>query len=225
MTTDTPSTTTSTTTTATTTSTAVPVSPHKQPETPLRLAVVVGSVREGRYGPTVADWFVRQAEPRTDVHVDLVDLAETPLGSASPSPAPSSPEVAASLAALTPRLAAADAFVVVTPEYNHSFPAPLKNAIDWHGAEWQAKPVGFVSYGGLSGGLRAVEHLRQVFAELHAVTVRETVSFHGVWDRFGEDGLPKDAEGANGAAKTMLDQIVWWAGALREARAAHPYGA
>ncbi len=70
-------------------------------------------------------------------------------------------------------------FVVVTPEYNHSFPGPLKAAIDRHVTPWQAKPVGFVSYGGISGGLRAVEHLRQVFAELHAVTVRETVSF--IW--------------------------------------------
>ena len=91
---------------------------------------------------------------------------------------------------MTPRLAAADAFVVVTPEYNHSYPAPVKTLIDWHFTEWQAKPVGFVSYGGMSGGLRAVEHLRGVFAELHAVTVRDTVSFHGAWDRFGPDAPP-----------------------------------
>ncbi len=122
------------------------------------------------------------------------------------------------------RLASADAFVVVTPEYNHSYPAALKNLIDWHHKEWHAKPVGFVSYGGLSGGLRAVEHLRGVFAELHAVTVRDTVSFHLAWSAFDDEGRPLDAEGAGGAAKTMLDQLAWWGGALRAARAARPYG-
>ena len=121
------------------------------------------------------------------------------------------------------RLAAADAFVIVTPEYNHSYPASLKTLIDWHFTEWQAKPVAFVSYGGLAGGLRAVEHLRGVLAELHAVTVRDTVSFHQAWERFGPDSRPVDPAECTTAAKTMLDQLVWWARALREARTARPY--
>lgn len=111
----------------------------------------------------------------------------------------------------------------MTPEYNHSYPASLKNVIDWHNAQWHAKPVAFVAYGGLSGGLRAVEHLRQVFAELHATTIRDTVSFHGAWSQFDEDGSPKDPEGVNAAAKMLLDQLGWWAQALREARTARPY--
>jgi hypothetical protein len=78
-----------------------------------------------------------------------------------------------------PPIDAADAFVVVTPEYNHSYPASLKHAIDMAHGEWNTKPVAFVSYGGISGGLRAVEALRLVFAELHATTIRDTVSFHG----------------------------------------------
>ncbi|WP_410606484.1 NADPH-dependent FMN reductase [Amycolatopsis sp. lyj-109] len=187
----------------------------------LRLAVIIGSVREGRFGPTAASWFAAEARQRTDLDVDVIDLADEPLPhvlSAAPAP-----ETVQTLETLTPRLAAADAFVVVTPEYNHSFPASLKNAIDWHMKQWQAKPVGFVSYGGFAGGLRAVEHLRQVFAELHAVTVRDTVSFHNVWELFGKDGLPKDATGCNAAAKTMLDQLAWWGTALREAREKHPY--
>ncbi|WKX71145.1 NADPH-dependent FMN reductase [Streptomyces sp. XD-27] len=189
---------------------------------PIRLAVVVGSTREGRFAPTVANWFADLARERDDMTVDLVDLAETELPARlSKSPGP---EATAALAAVTPRLDAADAFAVVTPEYNHSYPAGLKNAIDWHYTQWQAKPVGFVSYGGMAGGLRAVEHLRPVFAELHAVTVRDTVSFHNVGDRFGPDGRPVD-DGADKAAAAMLDQIVWWARALREARAVRPYGA
>ncbi|MFH8366441.1 NADPH-dependent FMN reductase [Streptomyces sp. NPDC018031] len=188
----------------------------------LRLAVIVGSTRDGRFGPTVADWFAERARIHGDLEVDVVDLAETPLPdrlSGRPGP-----EAAAALEAVSPRLAAADAFVVITPEYNHSYPASLKNAIDWHFTEWQAKPVGFVSYGGLSGGLRAVEHLRPVFSELHAVTVRETVSFHTAWERFGTDGQPLEADAANGAAKTLLDQLTWFGRALRTARATHPYG-
>ncbi len=74
-------------------------------------------------------------------------------------------------------LSEADAFIVVTPEYNHSFTASLKFVLDLVYEPWQGKPVAFVSYGGISGGLRAVEQLRLVFAELHAVTVRDTVSF------------------------------------------------
>ena len=82
----------------------------------------------------------------------------------------------------------------MTPEYNHSFPAALKNVIDWHGPQWHVKPVGFVSYGGISGGLRAVEQLRLVFAELHAVGIRDTVSFHSAWN-------------ANAACQRVLTKI------------------
>lgn len=124
---------------------------------------------------------------------------------------------------MTPALSAADAFVVLTPEYNHSFPAGLKNLIDWHYTEWRAKPVALVSYGGLAGGLRAAEHLRQVFAELHAVTVRDTVSFHGAGASFDADGKPRDSAGPAAAADVMLDQLAWWARALREAKEKRPY--
>ena len=188
--------------------------------TPLRLVVVIASTREGRFGPTVANWFTEQARQRSDLDLDVLDLAEAALpdrltGFGAPPPP--------AVAAVTRRLGAADAFVVVTPEYNHSYPAPVKTLIDWHLAEWQAKPVGFVSYGGMSGGLRAVEHLRTVFAEVHAVTVRDTVSFHGAWDRFGPDARPVDPAECAAAAKSMLDQLAWWAHALRGARSARPY--
>ncbi|MER7014031.1 NAD(P)H-dependent oxidoreductase [Saccharopolyspora sp. NPDC000359] len=181
----------------------------------LRLAVIIGSTREGRFGPTVANWFVEQAQQFGDV--DVIDLAEVPLPTTLDFGDPHVTELAG-------RLAAADAYVVITPEYNHSFPAALKNAIDLYRAEWQAKPVGFVSYGGMGGGLRAVEQLRLVFAELHAVTVRDTVSFHNAWDRFDAHGAPLD-EGCNAAAKGMLNQLSWWARALRTARTAEPYAA
>lgn len=170
---------------------------------PFRLAVIIGSTREGRLGPAVAAWFGEEASRRDDLAVDVVDIADgTPVG---------------------PRLAAADAFVVVTPEYNHSFPAPLKQVIDAFSAEWRAKPAAFVSYGGISGGLRAVEQLRQVFAELHVVTIRDTVSLHGVWNHVGPDGRLIEDAARSGAARAMLQRLVWWARALRTARLATPY--
>ncbi|MFD9393526.1 NADPH-dependent FMN reductase [Streptomyces sp. NPDC060000] len=183
----------------------------------LNLAVIVGSTRSGRIGPLVAAWLADRAGGHDDLNVDLIDLAEAGLPSDLDA---SSPQVTA----VAPRLARADAFVVVTPEYNHSFPAPLKTAIDCFRTEWQAKPVGFVSYGGMAGGLRAVEQLRQVFAETHTVGVRDTVSFHNVWEQLGEQGqFPVEPAGCDAAAKTMLDQLVWWARTLRTGRQAHPY--
>ncbi|MFF3287139.1 NADPH-dependent FMN reductase [Streptomyces sp. NPDC003023] len=188
---------------------------------PLKLAVVIGSNRDGRFGPVVADWFRSRTALREDFQVEFVDVADADLPtSLSYNP---SPEVRAELGKVTPKLADADAFVVITPEYNHSFPAPLKSLIDWHFGEWQAKPVGFVSYGGISGGLRAVEQLRQVFAELHAVTVRDTVSFHNAGAHFDDEGNHRDPAAPDAAAKTMLDQLAWWAEALRSAKSVRPY--
>ncbi|GAB2944332.1 NAD(P)H-dependent oxidoreductase [Micromonospora polyrhachis] len=194
------------------------------PRQPLRLAVIVGSVREGRFGPTIGNWFVRQTRERAHLTVDVIDLADFALPVTMPAfGAEAAPEAALALQDLSPRLAAADAFVVVTPEYNHSFPASLKNAIDWHNHQWYAKPVAFVSYGGISGGLRAVEALRLVFAELHAVTIRDTVSFHNAWQQFSADGTLRQPDEFGRAAKTLLDQLTWWGHALRDAKAITPY--
>ncbi|MGP4008373.1 NADPH-dependent FMN reductase [Streptomyces sp. 4N124] len=193
-------------------------------DAPLRLAVIVGSVREGRRGPAVADWFRTTAESYDGLELDVIDLADVPLPLVMPDwGGTPSEEAVAALADVTPRITAADAFVVVTAEYNHSFPAALKNFIDWHYEQWRAKPVGFVSYGGLGGGLRAVEQLRLVFAELHAVTVRDSVSLHWPWSGLAEDGTPLDAAVCEGAAKGMIGQLDWWGRVLREARATRPY--
>lgn len=178
----------------------------------LTVAVIVGSVREGRFAPVVAKWFIGRAEQQAGVRLDVIDLADG-------EPDGDLPKEFAT------RIDAADAFVVITPEYNHGYPGPLKAAIDSVYAEWRAKPVGFVSYGGISGGLRSVEQLRIVFAELHAVTVRETVSFHMAGAQFDQNGDPRDPESVNAAASTLLGQLGWWAHALREARRLRPYAA
>lgn len=187
---------------------------------PLQVTLVVGSNRHGRFGPVVADWLLDRLRDRDDLVPEVVDVADAD----PPTSFARTPEATAALSPVTPKLASADAFVVLAPEYNHSFPAGLKNLIDWHFTEWQAKPVALVSYGGLAGGLRAAEHLRQVFAELHAVTVRDTVSFHNAGGSFDDAGRLKDSSGPDAAAKTMLDQLVWWGRALREAKERRPYG-
>lgn len=178
-----------------------------------QLAIIVASTRQGRFGGVVAQWFLSQARQRDDMDLDLIDLAEVGLpavlGQAKPA-----------VQAYIERIDRADAFVVVTPEYNHGYPASLKQAIDLPHGQWRAKPVGFVSYGGLAGGLRAVEQLRQVFPELQAMTVRDTVSFHMAHARFNEAGEPREPAGCNAAAHQMLDQLVWWSAALRAARRA-----
>ncbi|OIJ92044.1 NADPH-dependent FMN reductase [Streptomyces colonosanans] len=203
---------------------AAPTAIAAYEDAPLRVAVIVGSVREGRGGRAVTDWFLGTAAGHAGLELDVIDLVDVQLPLVMPGwGSTPSPEAVAALADVTPRLAAADAFVIVTPEYNHSFPAALKNLIDWHRGQWHAKPVGFVSYGGLGGGLRAVEQLRLVFAELHAMTVRDSVSLHGPWSGLAENGSPRDTAVCEGAAKGMLGQLVWWGRALRVARATLPY--
>jgi NAD(P)H-dependent FMN reductase len=193
-------------------------------EQPVKLAIIVGSVRGGRFGPVVGRWFARQAESHGAVAVDVIDLLDYPLPVQMPAFGEQpEPQTGAAFVKLAAKLAAADAFAVITPEYNHSVPAGLKNAIDWYHDEWMAKPVGLISYGGMGGGLRAAEHLRQIFAELHAVTVRDMLSFHNAWAEFVKDSEPTSPEGSEAAAKQLLDQLVWWGEALRDAREKSPY--
>lgn len=185
---------------------------------PLHLAMILGSSREGRFCDTVADWVERRLADQPDLTLDRIDPLELDLPGrheAEPGPA---------VQALRRRLGQADAFVVVTPEYNHGYTAVLKQVIDAAKAEWVAKSVGFVSYGGISGGLRAVEQLRLVFAELHAVTIRDGVSFAMARQRFDDAGETVDPEGPATAMALMLNELAWWAVALKEARARRAYG-
>ncbi|MEV0844136.1 NAD(P)H-dependent oxidoreductase [Actinocatenispora sera] len=189
------------------------------------LAVIIGSVREGRFGPVVGSWFADRAREHGGFDVDVIDLAGVDLPLSLPAV---SPKAAGAdyprpygLRPVSERLAAADAFVIVTPEYNHSYPASLKALIDWHFTEWTAKPVAFVSYGGAAGGRHAVLHLENVLTELHAVTIHDGLTFPNYFTAW-EDGQPADPASA-GYAHQLLTQLAWWSTALRTARAAAPY--
>lgn len=195
------------------------------PNTPSRLAIIIGSVREGRFGPTVASWVADQATTHGGFDVNVIDLADYDIPLTMPAAPPKyagdsypSPD---GMTGLTAALGTADAFILVTAEYNHSYPASLKAAIDWHFTQWTAKPVAFVSYGGAAGGRHAVLHLENVLTELHAVTIRDGLTFPNYFTAWA-DGQPTDPE-APSYAKTLLDQLAWWATALRTARAHTPY--
>lgn len=190
--------------------------------TALTIAVVVGSIRSDRFCTAPAAWITEYARKHERLEVDLIDLADydlpTDVGGNDPEAIP--PE---RVTCLGERLAQADAFIVVTPVYNRTYPASVKTAIDHFYTEWQLKPVGFVSYGGVTGGLQAIDALRHVFTEFHAVTLRDSITFANFWDTFDHDGRPIDVEGTNKLASGFLNQLAWWATTLREAREARPY--
>ncbi|MDH2415935.1 NAD(P)H-dependent oxidoreductase [Nocardioides sp. CER19] len=191
----------------------------------LNLAIVIGSVREGRHGPMIASWVAEQARDHGAFDVTVADLADYDLPVALPEMPPMNAGDGyprpAGLLPFTDLVTRADAFVLVTPEINHSYPASLKTAIDWHFTQWAAKPVAFVGYGGAGGGRHAVLHLENVLIELNAVPIRDGLAFP-YFRRAWDDGHPTDPD-APLYAKTMLTQLAWWADALRNARATTPY--
>lgn len=184
---------------------------------PLRLGLIIGSSREGRFGEIVARWFETELTHYPQFEVSVIDVIDWDFGARHrTSPTETMERFRGQIREL-------DAFVVVAAEYNHGYTAALKNAIDMANQQWHAKPVGFIAYGGVAGGLRAVEQLRQVFAELHVVTMRDAVSFHhipGTW----KDGHPADPARASISVERMLHQLEWWGQVLRTGRVSTPYG-
>jgi NAD(P)H-dependent FMN reductase len=186
------------------------------PEPPL-IQIIVASTRRQRRGTPIARWFASVAAARDDLTPEISELAELSLpllADATPPMGVTSRDPVAHGWAET--VAAADGYVVVTPEYNHGYPAPLKNALDHLFGEWGRKPIGFVSYGAASGGARAVEQLRQVAVELDMVPVRRQVAIPRIWAALDERGALRDPPTAD--ADALLDDLVWWATTLRAAR-------
>lgn len=180
-------------------------------EAPLRIALIVSSVRSVRLADPLLAWLLDRLEPVGWLGVDVIDLADVDLPPEQLEPGRPSP--------ISDRLAGADGFIVLTPEYNHSFPASLKNAIDWHFDEWAYKPVAFVAYGAGSGGIRAVEQLRLIFPELRATTVRNAVLLAAPWTQLSAGGRFEPGAHTVAALDAMLAELRWWATALRAGRA------
>lgn len=173
-----------------------------------RLLIVIGSTRPGRAALPIARWFTDRAREHGGFGIDLADLAELDLPLLDE---PNHPRLGHYLNQYTKdwsaRVAAADAFVFVTPEYNNGYSAALKNAIDYLHAEWKDKPVGFVSYGGVAAGTRAVQQLKQVVTTLRMVPVFESVNIPFHTQFLDEDGSLQPTEILNGAADAMLDEL------------------
>ena len=179
-----------------------------------RLAVLLGSHRVGRFGPVVGHWIADHAHLHGAFDVEIADLATAQL----PIPHPRDPR-ASSAGPFLAQLERADAVVVVMPEYNHSFPGILKVALDLVGDELRDTPVGMVTFGGISGGLRAAEALRPVLSTLGALDIADTVSFANPWSRFVDSQLVEGAAPAEEATDRLLDELARYAAILRSAAA------
>ncbi|HYB86190.1 MAG TPA: NAD(P)H-dependent oxidoreductase [Streptosporangiaceae bacterium] len=185
------------------------------------LTIIIGSTRPGRAGAPIAQWFAARAKDHGGFDVNVVDLAEVDLPLLDE---PNHPRLRQYTRQHTKDWSAivdaADAFVFVTPEYNYGYPASLKNAIDYLHHEWQHKPVGFVSYGGVAAGTRAVQQLKQVVTTLRMLPVFDSVSIPFYSQFLGQDGTFQANEVLDQAADTMLDELVRTEAALRPLRPA-----
>lgn len=182
-----------------------------------RIAVVVGSTRPNRLAGAVADWVQEHAAQRTDAQFELVDIADQDLPLLDePMPPAMGQYSQEHTKAWAEKVASYDGFVFVTPEYNHSVPAALKNAVDYLYAEWNNKSIGFVSYGS-AGGTRSVEAWRLIAAELQMADVRAQV-FLPFGSDFDENFSFRPTDGAEGALGALFDQVVAWAQALAPLR-------
>jgi NAD(P)H-dependent FMN reductase len=185
-----------------------------------KLLVIVASTRPGRIGLPVARWFLNVAEEHGGFAVELVDLAEWNLPMMDE---PHHPRLRQYTHEHTLRwsalIEAADALVWVMPEYNHGYIAPLKNAIDYLVHEWAWKPVGLVSYGGLSGGTRATQLLKPVLSDLKMVPVAETVPIVYV-SQMLKDGVFEPSESLTHTAQVMLAELQRVEAATRSLRGA-----
>jgi NAD(P)H-dependent FMN reductase len=186
--------------------------------------VIVSTTREGRFSETVARWVVGHLDARDDLEIETVDLREHPLPFFDAPPPAKAPREYPhdDVARLGRRLDRADGFVMLTAEYNHGYPAVLKNAMDWTFVEWRRKPIAFVGWGNV-GGARAIEQLREVAVEFEMAPLRHAV--HILPDslvRAREDiaaGQPTTAlDHLEPRLKLLADDLAWWTRALATAR-------
>ena len=183
----------------------------------LNIAIIIGSTRPGRNGEAVAKWIYEIANKRNDAEFELVDIKDFNLPLLDEPMPPimgqySKPHTKAWAA----KIDSFDGYVFVTPEYNHGISGALKNAIDFLYREWTNKAAGFVSYGG-AGGVRAVEQLRLVLAEVEIATVRNQVLL-SLFHDFENFSVFKPATHHEKSVNAMLDQIMVWGSALKRTR-------
>jgi NAD(P)H-dependent FMN reductase len=181
------------------------------------IGIILGSTRPNRNGEAVAKWVFEIAKKRNDAQFELVDLKTFNLPLLDEPIPPSMGHYSKDhTKAWASKIKSLDAFVFVTGEYNHGVPGALKNAIDFIFAEWNNKAAGFVSYGS-AGGARAVEHLRQIMAEIMVADVRAQVML-SLFTDFENYSVFKPAAQHESSVNAMLDQVIAWGGALKTLR-------
>lgn len=186
-----------------------------------RLSIIIGSTRPGRAGLPIAQWFADRARRHGGFEIDVVDLAELNLPMLDE---PNHPRLRQYTHQHTKdwsaRVAGSDAFVIVTPEYNHGYSAATKNAIDYLHHEWHYKPVGFVSYGGVAAGTRAMQQLKQVVTALRMLPLTDAVNIPFHTQFLDDEGRIQANEVMEQAADAMLDELLRVEAALRPLREA-----
>lgn len=179
----------------------------------LKVQIILGSTRPGRAGEQVATWVNEIAKERTDIDVELVDLADYNLPLLDePQPAASGEYSKDHTKKWSAKIAEADAYIFVTPEYNHGLPGAFKNAVDYLYNEWADKAYGLVSYGGAEGGARAIEHWRQVIVHIGGASVRSFLTIPHIYAGFEKN------EHQVKAVNAILDDITKWGTAFKSLR-------
>lgn len=184
-----------------------------------KIKVITSTTREGRKGVAVANWITSMATQTNNFHVELLDLAQIHLPFMDE---PNHPRLLQYQHDHTKRwsetISSADAFIIVLAEYNFGFPAPIKNAIDYLYNEWMNKPVAFVSYGGISGGLRSTQMLKQVVTSLHMMPIVDQVNLPFFAKRINEHGTFIPDETITKSAVVMLKELERWSDTLKTMR-------
>lgn len=184
------------------------------------IKVIVGSTRPNRFGPTPAHWLMGLTKEFDGARFELVDLADVNLPLLDePIPAKENKYSKDHTKKWASIVGAADGFVFVVPEYNHSVSAATKNAFDYLYQEWNYKPIAFVGYGADAGGARSIEHLRLTASYLHMYDLSDQVVMPFYWDQIDKEGNFTPTERQVFGAKSVLKQIVFWAEQLKPIRA------
>ena len=182
----------------------------------LFIPIILGTAREGRNSEKVARFVLNETASRSDLTTELIDVRDFRI------PVTDNTGTSPQAQNFRDQVVRADGFIIVSPEYNHGYPGELKMMLDMLYKEYARKPVAFCGVSaGPMGGVRAVEQLRLVAIEFYMVPIREVVYFGAVHQLFGEDGAIKDSS-YHSRVQTMLDELVWYAQALKQAREKRP---
>lgn len=189
---------------------------------PIQIKVILGSTRQSRFSEVPGAWMLSELAKHPEVKGEILDLREYPMPFFDESETPSykkQPYTHHAIIKWTAKIKEADAFIIIAPEYNHGYPAVLKNGLDYAYQEWNNKPVAFVAYGSAMGA-RSVEQLRQVAVELQMAPIRNAL--HMPYDVVMASGAGKSESEIFGAyrerAQGLITQLTWWAQALKTAR-------